>query len=120
MTSITVEQKFIDANFQTITKFNCASFDELTATIISTLSGMLLNFDISGAKFALLDEEWNVQSENVIVGPPPDIRPRPHPPIAGIPAGPPFALPVGALNAADINLANMQLNYHNATTNRER
>ena len=62
----------------------------------------------------------NVQPENVIVGPPPDIRLRPHPPIAGIPAGPPPALPVGALNTADINLANMQLNNHNAAINRER
>ena len=107
---------FIDANFLTITKFNHASFDELTATIISTLSGILLNFDISGAKFALPDDEWNIQPENVLVGPPPDVRPRPNPPIAGIPAGPPPVLPIGALNEADINLANMQLNYHNAAT----
>ena len=57
MTSITDDHKFIDANFQTITKFNRASFDELTATIISTLFGLLLNFDISGAKFALPDEK---------------------------------------------------------------
>jgi hypothetical protein len=120
MTSITDEQKFIDANFQTITKFNRANFDELTATIISTLAGILLNFDISGAKFALPDEAWNVQPENVIVGPPADVRPRPNPPIAGIPAGPPPVLPIGALSAADINLANMQLNYHNAATIREK
>ena len=119
MTSITDEQNFIDANFQTISKFNRASFDKLTATIISTLSGIQLNFDISGAKFTLPDEEWNVQPENIIVGPPPDVRPRPNPPIAGILAGPPPVLPVGPLNAADINIANMNLNYHNAAVNRE-
>ena len=61
MTSITDEQKFIDATFLTITKFNRVSFDELTATIISTLSGILLNFDISGANFALPDEDWSLK-----------------------------------------------------------
>jgi len=117
MTSITDEQKSIDANFLTINKFNRASYEELTTAIISTLSRILHNFDISGAKFALPDEEWDIQPENTLVGPPAGIRPRPNPPIAGIPAGPPPALPIGA---ADINLANMQLNYHNAAINREK
>jgi len=36
--------------------------------LLSTLSGVLLNFDVSGAKFALPDEEWNAQPENILVG----------------------------------------------------
>ena len=41
MTSVTDEQKFIDAKFLTINKFNRAEFDELTAIVILTLSGIL-------------------------------------------------------------------------------
>ena len=119
MTSITEEQKFIDANFITISHFKRGTFDELAAIIISTLGGILLNFDVSGAKFALPDAEWESQPENILAGPPEAIRPRPNPPIPGIPAGPPPALPVGPINAADINIANMNLNYHNAAVNRE-
>ena len=37
MTSITEEQKFIDANFITISHFKRGTFDELAAIIISTL-----------------------------------------------------------------------------------
>ena len=70
------------------------------------MAGILLNFDQSGAKFALPDHKWNNQPENILIVP-------------GISAGPPPALPVGALNAADMNIANMQLNYHNAVVNRE-
>ena len=58
MTSINDEQKFIDANFLTIKNFNRATFDELAAIVISTLAGILLNFDPSGAKFASPDHEW--------------------------------------------------------------
>ena len=47
MTSINDEQKFIDANFVTINNFKLATFDELSAIVISTLSGFLLNFDPS-------------------------------------------------------------------------
>ena len=53
------------------------------------------------------------------MGPPTVIRPRPDPPLPGIPAGPPPVLPVGALPAADINIANMQLNYHKVAVNRD-
>ena len=119
MTSITDEQKFIDANFTTISHFKRATFDEMAAIIISTLSGILLNFDVSGAKFALPDAIWEIQPENILAGPPEAIRPRPDPPIPGIPAGPPPVLPIGPINAADINIANMNLNYHNAAVNRE-
>ena len=120
MTSISDEHKFMYANFLTITKLNRTIFDQFTTTIISTISKILLNLDISGPKFAFPDKEWNIQPENTLVGPPAGIRPRPNLPIAGKPAGPPLALPIGALNAVDINLANMQLNYHNASTNREK
>jgi len=78
MTSITDEEQFIDANFLTINKFNRASFDEFTATIISILSGILLKFVIYGAKFALPVEELNVQPENVLFGLSAEIRPRPN------------------------------------------
>ena len=120
MTSINDEQKFIDANFITIKNFKRATFDELAAILVSTLAGILLNFDPSGAKFALPDAEWELQPENILAGPPAAIRPRPIPPLPGIPAGPPPALPVGALNAAEINMANLQLNYYNAAAARER
>ena len=48
MTGIKDEQKFIDANFLIIKNFNRATFDELAAIVISTLAGILLNFDPSG------------------------------------------------------------------------
>ena len=110
MTSITDEQKFIDANFTTINHFRRATFDEMAAILISTLSGILLNFDVSAAKFALPDAIWEIQPENILAGPPEAIRPRPNPPTPGIPAGPPPVLPIGPINAADINIANMNLN----------
>ena len=47
---------------------------------------MLLNFDVTGAKVALRDEVSDIQSKNIVVGPPDKVRPRPNPPIAGIPA----------------------------------
>ena len=102
MTTITDEQKFIDSNFVTITNFKRSTFDELSAIVILTLSGVLLNFDPSGAKFALPDAEWENQPENILVGPPAAIRPRPNAPIPGVPAGPPPVLPIGPLNAAEI------------------
>ena len=120
MTSINDEQKFIDSNFVTINFFKRATFDELSAIVISTLSGILLNFDPSDAKFALPDSEWEQQPENILVGPFAAIRPRPNQPIPGIPAGPPPVLPAGALNAADINMAYLQLNYYTSAANRER
>ena len=43
--------------FLTIKIFNHASFDNFPAIVISVLSGILLKFDISGAKFVLPDEE---------------------------------------------------------------
>ena len=119
MTTITDEQKFIDSNFVTITNFKRSTFDELSAIVISTLSGILTNFDPSGAKFALPDSEWENQPENILVGPPAAIRNRPNAPLPGVPAGPPPALPIGPLNAGDINSANMLLNYHTAAVNRE-
>ena len=48
------------------------------------------------------------------------IRPRPNPPLPGIPAGPSPVLPIGILNAAEIKMANLKLNYHNAAINREK
>jgi len=119
MTSISDERKFIDANIITIKHFKRSTFDEMSAIVISTLFGVLLNFDVSGAKFALPDEQWNSQTENILVGPPARIRPRLNPPIPGIPARPPPVLSVGPLNAADINIANMNLNYHTAAVIRE-
>jgi len=119
VTSINDEQKFFDANFITINHFKRSTFDEMSAIVISTFSGVLLNFDVSDAKFALSDEEWEAQPENILAGPPAAIRQRPNPPIPGIPAGPPLVLPVGPLNAADINIANMNLSYHTAAVNRE-
>ena len=119
MTSINDEQKYIDSNFGTINSFKRATFDELSAIVISTLSGILLNFDQSGAKFALPDAEWENQPENILVGPPAGIRPRPNAPLPGVPAGPPPDLPIGPLNAAEINSANLHLNYHTAAVNRE-
>ena len=80
---------------------------------------MLLNFDVTGAKVALRDEVSDIQSKNIVVGPPDKVRPRPNPPIAGIPAWPLPVLPVGALNATNMNLANMQVNYHNPVVARE-
>jgi hypothetical protein len=65
MTSTNNEQKFIDANFITINHFKRSTFDKMSAIVISTLSGILLNFDVSGAKFALSDAEWEVQPENI-------------------------------------------------------
>jgi hypothetical protein len=120
MTTITDDQKFIDANFVTINHFKRSTFDEMSAIVIATLSGVLTNFDPSGAKFALPDQEWQQQPENILVGPPATIRQRPNPPIPGEPAGMPPALPAGPLNAAEINMANLQLNYYNAAANRER
>ena len=92
MTSITDEQKFIDTNFNTIQQFERSSFDELASIVISTLAGILLNFDQSGAKFALPESEWNSQPENITAGPRETIRPRPSPPLPGIPAGEPPVL----------------------------
>ena len=57
MTSINDEQKFVDANFVTINNFKRSTFDEISAIVILTLSGILLNFDVSNAKFALPDAE---------------------------------------------------------------
>jgi len=119
MTSINDERKLIDTNFSTINLFKRSTFDEITAIVISTLTGILLNFDASGAKIVLPDEEWNTQPENILVGLQAEIRPRRNSPIPGIPAGPPAALPVGRLNAAVINIANMNLIYHTAAVNRE-
>jgi len=67
-----------------------------------------------------LDSEWNSQPENIIAGPQETIRPRPNPPLPGIPAGPPPVLPIGILNAAEMKMANLQLNCHNAAINREK
>jgi len=92
----------------------------MNSIVITTLAGILRNFDQSGAKFALLDSKWNKQPENVLVGPPASIRQRPDPPLPGIPAGPPPVLPIGILNAAEIKMTNLQLNYHNAAINREK
>ena len=50
MTSITDEQKFVDTNFNTIQQFERSSFDELALNVISTLAGILLNFDQSGIR----------------------------------------------------------------------
>ena len=86
MTSINDEQKCIDANYITINHFKRSTFDKMSAIVISTLSGVLLNFDVSGAKFALPDAEWEEQPENILAGPPAAIRQRPNPPISGIPA----------------------------------
>jgi len=60
------------------------------------------------------------QTENMIAGPPAAIRPRPNPPLPGIPARPPPVRPIGILNAADMKTANLQLNYHIAEINREK
>ena len=114
MTSINDEQKFIDANFITINHFKRSTFDEMSAIVISALSGVLLNFNVSDEKFALPDAEWETQADNILAGPPAAIRQRPNPPIPRIPVGSPPVPPVGPLNAADINIANMNLNYHNA------
>jgi len=107
MTSITDEQIFVDTNFYTIKQFERSNFDELASIVISTLAGVLINFDPSGAKFALPDSEWNSQTENIIAGPPAGIRPRPNPPLPGIPSGPPAVLQIGVLNAAKINMTNV-------------
>ena len=50
--SINDEQKIVDSNFITINQFKRSTFDELSAIVIATLSGVLTNFDPSGAKFA--------------------------------------------------------------------
>ena len=120
MTSIHDELKFVDTIFITIQQFERSYFDELTSIVNSTLAGILLNFDPSGAKFALPDHEWDNQPENILVGPPAAIRQRPDPPLSGIPAGPPSVLPVGILNATEMKMTNLQLNYHNAAINREK
>ena len=65
MTSITDDQKFVDANLVTINQFKRSTFYELSAIVIATLSGVLTNFDPSGAKFALPDSEWQHQPENI-------------------------------------------------------
>ena len=116
MTSITDEQKFVDTNFNTIQQFERSPFDELASIVISTLAGILLNFDQS----ALPDSEWNSQRENILVGSPAAIRQRPNPPLPGLPPGPPPVLPIGILNAAEINIANVQLKYHTAAVNKEK
>jgi hypothetical protein len=92
----------------------------LAAIVISTLAGVLLNFNQSVAKFALPDDEWNARPENILLGPPAGIRRLPDSPVPRIPAGSPAALPVGPLNAEDINLADLLLNYHNAAVYREK
>ena len=123
MTSISDDIKFIDANFKTITRIARETFDELIAILIATLAGVLREYDISGAKLILPESEWCIQPENIIpeilaapgiAAVPAGIRPRPPPPAAGIPAGAPPVLPAGPLNAADINNANVQLNFYNA------
>jgi len=91
----------------------------LVAIFISTLAGILLDFDPSGAKFGLSDHEWNNLPKNILVGPSAAIRQQPDPPLPGISAGPPPVLLVRALNAADINIENVQLNYHTVAVNRE-
>ena len=58
MTSIIDEQKFVDTNFNTIQQFERSSFDELASIVISTLAGILLNFDQYEAKFALPDTNF--------------------------------------------------------------
>jgi len=75
MISINDEQKFVDTNFNTIQQFKRSSFDELASIVITTLAGILLNFDQSGAKFAVPDSEWNTQQENIIAGSPAEIQP---------------------------------------------
>jgi len=75
----------------------------IASIVISIIAGVLLNLDQSGAKFALPDEEWNTQPENIIVGPPAGIRPHRTKNTNRTRA----ALPAGALIAADINIANM-------------
>ena len=87
----------------------------MVAIVISTLAEILLTFHLSGAKFALADAEWEIQPGNILAGPSAAIRQRPDPPLPGIPAG--FLPPVLPVNAADINIANMQLNYHTAAVN---
>ena len=54
---------------------------------------------MSGANFVLPDKEWDTQPGNILVQTP--------------------ALPLGPLNAADINIVNMNLNYHTTAVNRE-
>ena len=88
MTSISEEQKFVDTNFSTIKQFDRSSFDELASIVISTLAGVLLNFDQSGANFALPGSKGNSQLENIIAGLPAGTRPCQNPPLPGIPAEP--------------------------------
>ena len=64
--------KLLIANFSTIDHFKRSTFDEMLAIVISTLFGVLLNFDVSRAKFVFSDEEWNNQPENTLVGPQPE------------------------------------------------
>ena len=120
LTSTNDEQVSVDTSFDTIQQLERSSFDELASIVTSNLAGVLPSFDQSGAKFALLDSEWNSQPENIIAGPPAAIRPRPNPPLKRILAGPPPVLPIGILNATEIKLANLQLNYHNAAVYREK
>ena len=51
MTSITDEQIFVDTYFNTIKQIERSAFDELASVVISTIAGILLGLDQSGASF---------------------------------------------------------------------
>jgi len=106
------EQKFVDANLSTIQQFQKDSFDVLAAIVTPTLAGVVLNFDQSGTKFALPDDERKIRpSKNIVVARPAGVPPLPVHRLSRILAGP--------LSAVDINIANIQLNYNTAAANRE-
>ena len=73
------------------------------------MGGVLLNFDQSGAKYAIPDSKRNSQTESIIAGPP-----------AGIPCGTSPVLQTGVLNAAETDMADIQLKYHIAEINWEK
>ena len=117
MTSTNDSVKTIDTIFGSIKKFTKTEFDEVRTIITSGCGAVCLDYDISGAKYVLPIAEWNIQPENISAA---GIRAIPPPLVPGIPAGPPPVAPIGPLVAADINIANMLLNYYNMAKNAEK
>jgi hypothetical protein len=105
MASINDEQNFFKADFLTMKRFKRATFDELAVIVISTSAGVLLNFDQSG--------RMEQPTRKYIGRTTARVRPRPDPPISGIPSGPPSVL------SAEMNMANLQLNDHTTAVNQE-
>jgi len=112
MTSHADDTSFIQANFETISRFGKDNYQENMDLIVTTLEGTNPDFDESGMKSLLPNEIWNIQPENQLANG--AIRGKPMDPAPGIPPGPSPIEPAPPLTAAEMNYSALCLNHYQA------